>query len=134
MGFKKCPKCDLNYIRDNEQLCKVCQRAGTEPVLDSDDVIVYCIECGDRPAVAGTELCSLCRKEKQKIQLLTAPDVPLAPIIDSIVLPDVDIEDLELPIDDSIPVDEIIDGDDLFKEESEVENCGIMTGREPDSE
>ena len=26
MGLRKCPRCELNYIRDDEQLCNVCKR------------------------------------------------------------------------------------------------------------
>ena len=26
MGFKKCPRCELNYILDTEKYCKVCMR------------------------------------------------------------------------------------------------------------
>ena len=24
MAYRKCPKCDLNYITDDEELCSVC--------------------------------------------------------------------------------------------------------------
>ena len=36
MGFKKCPRCELNYIRDTETYCKVCLREmrGEEPRED----------------------------------------------------------------------------------------------------
>ena len=26
MGFIKCPRCELNYIREEEQYCSVCKR------------------------------------------------------------------------------------------------------------
>ena len=26
MGFIKCPRCELNYIREEEQYCPVCKR------------------------------------------------------------------------------------------------------------
>ena len=25
MGYKKCPRCELNYIRDDEDLCSICK-------------------------------------------------------------------------------------------------------------
>ncbi len=28
MGLRKCPRCELNYIRDDEKLCDVCSRKG----------------------------------------------------------------------------------------------------------
>ena len=117
MGFKKCPKCDLNYIRDDEKLCKVCMRSYSESVDDQDDAIVYCIECGDRPAVAGLELCSQCRKDKQKIQMLSSGEIA-SHQIDSIVLSDVEIDDLEIPLDDALPDGEI-DEEDLFDDDSD---------------
>ena len=26
MAFRKCPRCELNYITDDEKLCSVCRR------------------------------------------------------------------------------------------------------------
>lgn len=35
MGYKKCPRCELNYIRDDQQLCDVCSRK--RKASDDDD-------------------------------------------------------------------------------------------------
>ena len=48
MGYRKCPRCELNYIRDGEKLCGVCKNAvltSCEPDED-DDLVVICSECG----------------------------------------------------------------------------------------
>ena len=43
MGYRKCPRCELNYIRDGEKLCGVCKNAvltSCEPDEDDDLVSV----------------------------------------------------------------------------------------------
>lgn len=85
MALHKCPKCELNYIRDGEEFCEVCKREmkraqahirhsdeGTE-----DDEVVLCSECGEEPAVRGGDLCISCLKEKKRqVELENASNVP----------------------------------------------------------
>ena len=49
MGLRKCPRCELNYIRDDEQLCNVCKRH-MKGEAETDDVVTICTECGENPA------------------------------------------------------------------------------------
>ena len=42
MGYKKCPRCELNYIRDDQQLCDVCSRK--RKASDDDNEVLMCIE------------------------------------------------------------------------------------------
>ena len=56
MGYKKCPRCELNYIRDDQQLCDVCSRK--RKASDDDNEVLMCIECGENPAMKGKELCA----------------------------------------------------------------------------
>lgn len=58
MGYKKCPRCELNYIRDDQQLCDVCSRK--RKASDDDNEVLMCIECGENPAMKGKELCAAC--------------------------------------------------------------------------
>ena len=54
MGFRKCPRCELNYITDNETLCKVCKRE-----IKGDDrleVIDLCTVCNERPVMPGKDI------------------------------------------------------------------------------
>ena len=53
MGYKKCPRCELNYIRDDQQLCDVCSRK--RKASDDDNEVLMCIECGENPAMKGKE-------------------------------------------------------------------------------
>ncbi|MDO4564384.1 MAG: hypothetical protein Q4C04_02075 [Clostridia bacterium] len=65
MALKKCPICELNYIRDGEKVCHVCLKA--KKGLDKDeDEILMCIECGEKTVVKGQELCIDCLKEAQR--------------------------------------------------------------------
>lgn len=40
MAYKKCPRCELNYIKDTEQYCKVCLvdmgKLAGDHILDDD--------------------------------------------------------------------------------------------------
>ena len=64
MNLIKCPRCDLNYIREDEKYCKVClrelkgERQGDEPEL--------CSICNEEPALPGKDICLFCLKEMNK--------------------------------------------------------------------
>ena len=85
MALHKCPKCELNYIREGEDFCEVCKRKmkraqahirHSEEESDQDEVIL-CSECGEAPAVRGGELCIACLKEKKRqVELENASAVP----------------------------------------------------------
>ena len=62
MAFRKCTRCELNYITDDEKLCSVCRRE-VKGEHDRDTLSELCSECGERPAVPGSEYCLLCLKE-----------------------------------------------------------------------
>jgi hypothetical protein len=61
MKLVKCPRCDLNYIKEDEKYCKVCLRElkgeqnAEEPEL--------CSICNEAPALPGRDMCLLCLKE-----------------------------------------------------------------------
>jgi hypothetical protein len=64
MILVKCPRCELNYIHEGEELCKVCFREvhGAEP----QDEPEICSECNTERALPGKDLCIFCLKEKKK--------------------------------------------------------------------
>lgn len=83
MALKKCPKCEVNYVREGETYCDVCmreckrekQRARTEK--EAEEPLV-CTECGEAAAVPGHELCAECLKEqKRQAELENAVDAGL---------------------------------------------------------
>lgn len=63
MGFKKCPRCELNYISDQETYCKVCLREmrGEE----AREEVELCTVCNEAPALPGKDVCLFCLKEMQ---------------------------------------------------------------------
>ena len=61
MTLTKCPRCELNYITDGEQYCKICRmEMKGEPVRDE---IELCTMCGEHPVIPGKDLCIFCMKE-----------------------------------------------------------------------
>lgn len=67
MALKKCPICELNYLRGSETMCRVCasERKHKSPVEETDE-IVLCSECGENPVVHGKDLCAECLKEQRR--------------------------------------------------------------------
>lgn len=61
MTLSKCPRCELNYILEGEQYCKICRlEMKGEPVRDE---IEMCTVCGEHPAMPGKDVCLFCLKE-----------------------------------------------------------------------
>ena len=63
MKLVKCPRCDLNYIGEDEKYCKVCLREMKgEPTNDDMEL---CSVCNAAPALPGKDVCLSCMKEMQ---------------------------------------------------------------------
>ncbi len=64
MKLVKCPRCDLNYITEDQKYCKVCLR---EMKGDSrEDEVELCSICNEAPALPGKDVCLFCLKEMNK--------------------------------------------------------------------
>ena len=83
MGFIKCPRCELNYIREEELYCPVCK---CEMKGEShDDPFELCSICNENPVMPGKDVCYMCYKEMNQQQGLRddaieeqeSPDVSL---------------------------------------------------------
>lgn len=74
MALKKCPRCELNYCRKNEEYCDVClrelSRTNKNVENEENDEIIMCFECGEKPAAPGHDLCIDCLKEQKHQQEL----------------------------------------------------------------
>ena len=106
MGYRKCPKCELNYIKDDQKLCDICSRK----YKDSDDEesleAMMCSECGENPALKGKDLCAVCYKESMRQEQFAKRHKP--PVVTSIGVEDTDLDGVEVPIDvGEIPEDEL---------------------------
>ena len=64
MSLVKCPRCELNYMNDTDEMCSVCRRE-VRGESEQYEMIELCSECGENPVVPGYELCSFCLKELQ---------------------------------------------------------------------
>lgn len=99
MGFRKCPRCELNYITDNETLCKVCKRE-----IRGDDrleVIDLCTVCNERPVMPGKDICLVCYKEMEENGELAN-------------------EDENEPVDDETEIDSLDEADELLDDTDDI--------------
>ncbi len=62
--MNKCPRCELNYKKDDEQYCPICTKEmmGKEDTSDFD----VCILCGSPNVVDGENLCENCLNKKNR--------------------------------------------------------------------
>ena len=100
MALIKCPRCELNYIQEEEKICSVCRRE-VRGESEQYDMIELCSECGEHPAVPGSELCAYCLKELSRhASMDDNADEPIAPAanieIDSVT----DMDEIELDLTD----------------------------------
>lgn len=70
MGLKKCPRCELNYMQEDEKYCNVCARQMKGERDDSEEQL--CSECGENRALKGRDLCAYCLGEKKRREKLEA--------------------------------------------------------------
>ena len=64
MNLIKCPRCDLNYIREDEKYCKICLRELKGE--GNQDEVELCSICNEEPALPGRDVCLFCLKERNK--------------------------------------------------------------------
>ena len=64
MQLIKCPRCDLNYIREDEKYCKVCLREMKGE--KNQEEVELCSVCNEEPALPGRDVCLFCLKEMNK--------------------------------------------------------------------
>lgn len=95
MALRKCPRCELNYIKDDETICNVCRRSAKGEPDDLEQGM--CVECGEHPAIKGLELCAYCRREQRRRENLES-------LIDKPVKIEIEIEQFD-EIDVSLPTD-----------------------------
>ena len=64
MTLVKCPRCELNYLRNNESICKICHRElyGNQPIEE----VETCSTCNEAPALPGKDVCLYCLREMNK--------------------------------------------------------------------
>ena len=112
MAFRKCPRCELNYILDDQPLCTVCRKEVRGESEPSEIVEELCSECGEHPALPGSEYCLACLKEMNN-RLTATHDDSLEPGDPTIGIDSVStMDEIELDSDggmDDSPFDEDFD-------------------------
>ena len=119
MALVKCPRCDLNYILDGGTLCTVCRKEvkGEHDAVDTPEM---CSECGEHPAVAGSDLCMFCLKEMNR-RSSTGSDDSIAPESANIEIDSVStMDEIELDIVDDDMASQF-DAEGEFKDDEDEE-------------
>ena len=122
MKLVLCPRCELNYMNENEKMCSVCRRE-VKGESEQFEMIEMCSECGENPVVPGKELCASCLKELARRSAMNTDDsvepsstnieIDSVSSMDEIAIDDLPDElDGETFDDDDFGKDEIDDGDD----------------------
>ena len=130
MALVKCPRCDLNYILDGGTLCTVCRKEvkGEHDAVDTPEM---CSECGEHPAVAGSDLCMFCLKEMNR-RSSTGSDDSIGPESANIEIDSVStMDEIELDIvDDDMASQFDAEGEFKDDEEEEEEEDGDVVSME----
>ncbi len=126
MALKKCPRCEVNYIREDEKVCNVCRRY-MKGEKDVEDNITMCSECGENPAVKGSELCAACLREARRQEKLLGLDRDASTSDELLGGVGLDAMEVPLPAEGEIPESELeeidkelSDGDDEEDEDEEA--------------
>jgi hypothetical protein len=64
MNLVKCPRCDLNYIREDEKYCRVCLQEMKGESRNEETEL--CSICNEEPALPGKDVCLFCLREMNK--------------------------------------------------------------------
>ena len=120
MALVKCPRCELNYMNDTDEICSVCRKE-VRGESEQYEMIELCSECGENPVVPGSELCAYCLKEQSR-HTTPSTDDTIEPEATSIELDSVaDMEEIELDLRSGLD-GEVFDEDDDFDDEDEDED------------
>lgn len=115
MALIKCPRCELNYIQEDDGLCSVCKRE-VDRRGDQEDALDICPLCNEHPVLAGEEYCVLCLremikdKEREEDQPVAGPAIHLEPVTE--------MQEIDLVLDDEDRPEDV----ELDPEEEEEED------------
>ena len=128
--YKKCERCELNWIPIDEDLCEVCKaELGKESkiqLIDEDDENIFnervCPMCKENYLEEGEDLCPACRheqaklKEKNEDNWTFEDDDLLDDDVEELSLNALQEEEIEEDFDDEEEIREDLDFDDSFEE------------------
>ena len=130
MKLVKCPRCDLNYIREDEKYCKVClQEMKGE---SRSEEIELCSICNEEPALPGKDVCLFCLREMNKSNNAEETDNDTeAESVDTATIGDMDAVS---GMDEIIPEEEETDGFGEIDQELSLEDVREDEERDEDED
>ena len=103
MGVRICPKCEINFIKDEEKYCSICMRElkREQGVMDAQEM---CSSCGEHPCELGEDLCIFCLNERK---LQDAEDTAnIEPLVVSAEV-EIGMDEIDVPVSQDIPDTEL---------------------------
>ena len=64
--YKKCPRCELNWIPEEEEYCEICKAELAGKILDDDFEEEVCPVCGVNAIEPGEKMCADCRAKADR--------------------------------------------------------------------
>ena len=133
MKLIKCPRCELNYITENEKICSVCKR-DVKGEVEQDDLVELCSECGEHPAMPGQEICIYCFKEMQRRSEASSTDDNggMEPEETSLSIDPVStMDEIELDLDEDMGGESFAEDDDgFFGDDDDEDDEDDMSGED----
>ncbi len=131
MNLVKCPRCDLNYIREDEKYCKIClQEMKGE---SRSEEIELCSICNEEPALPGKDVCLFCLREMNKSNSNT-DDTETETEAESVDTATIGDMDAVSGMDEIIPEEEETDGFGEIDQELSLEDVREDEERDEDEE
>ena len=133
--YKKCPRCDLNYILQDEEMCDICKAelgldsriVLLDDIIDDDEPLKLCPVCKTNYIGLDEEMCDSCqnRFNREGSSELDEDDDGWRTYLDDDDTKDADEEDI-------IPIDELEEEDDFEEDFEDEENIDIDLDDYPD--
>ncbi len=125
MILVKCHRCELNYMNEHDELCKICYREVHG--VDSPEEPELCSECNVERALPGRDLCIFCLKDRKKSRSHTKPseEEPVDIEMNDVsgmeeIIPDIEEDDPEYhEIGDALSLEEMVEQEDRDDDEDE---------------
>lgn len=146
--YKKCERCELNWIPIEEDLCEVCKaELGKESkiqLIDEDDENIFnervCPICKENYLEEGEDICPACRHEKEKLKEKSEDswefedDDLVDEDVEELSLNALQEEEIEEDFDDEESYNDDLDFDDGFEEIGEISDIDFDEDEDEDEE
>ena len=145
--YKKCERCELNWIPIEEDLCEVCKaELGKESkiqLIDEDDENIFnervCPICKENYLEEGEEICPKCKHEKEQLKDQEdnwefEDDDIIDDDMEELSLNALQEEEIEEDFDDEESYNDDLDFDDGFEEIGEISDIDFDEDEDEDEE